>query len=60
MKASLEFTQELLPLIKIQKKDSEEAREMKKLKKVIIFEVCHEDSRSLTREILANAIQTEE
>lgn len=57
---SLKFTQEILTLIKISPEESEEVRELKKLKKVLIFEICHEDARPLTRETIAEAIQTEE
>lgn len=57
---SIAFTKKILPIITLKKTDNEEEKELKKLKKVIIFEVCHEDSRSLTLETLSRAIQTQE
>jgi hypothetical protein len=47
-------------MIQINKEDSEEKKELCKLKKVIFFEICHEDSRPLTKEVIINALLTEE
>ena len=58
---SLSFTKNVvIPMIQIKKEDCEEEKELKKLKKVIFFEICHEDSRPLTKEVIINGILTEE
>lgn len=54
---SNEFINEYLPKIKILKTDTEEEREIKKLKKIILFEIVHEDARPFLKEIIGKYIQ---
>lgn len=56
MKKSNSFIQEFFPRIAIQKTDTEEEKEMKKLKKIILFEVGHEDARPLLPELICDAL----
>jgi hypothetical protein len=57
---SNEFLMQYLDHIKIRKTDTEEEREMKKLKKIILFEVVHEDARPFLKEIICKYIQQKE
>lgn len=54
------FISEYMDHIKVRKTDSEEEREMKKLKKIILFEIVHEDARPFLREVIGRYIQTKE
>ena len=54
------FIREYFPNIAIQKNDTEEQRELKKLKKIILFEVAHEDARPLLPSIVSEALLEEE
>lgn len=56
MENSSKFIQEYFPSIAIQKTDMEEKREMNKLKKILLFEVGHEDARPLLADIIAEAL----
>ncbi len=60
MEKSNHFIREYFPNIAIQKKDTEEQREMKKLKKIILFEVAHEDARPLLPGIVSEALLEDE
>ncbi len=57
---STAFSQEYLAKIKILKTDSEEQREMKKLKKIILFEIVHEDARPFLKDIVCKYVQQQE
>ena len=57
---SNKFIQEYLGHIKILKADTEQEREMKKLKKIILFEVVHEDARPFLKEVICKYIQQKE
>jgi len=57
---SVKFAKEYGETIKLRKTDSEEEKEIKKLKKIILFEICHEDSKSLLPDVIVKAIQEEE
>ena len=54
------FIREYFPTIAIQKLDTEEQRELKKLKKIILFEVAHEDARPLLPSIISEALLEDE
>jgi hypothetical protein len=54
------FIREYFPSIAIQKTDTEEQRELKKLKKIILFEVAHEDARPLLPGIISEALLDDE
>jgi len=47
MEASNRFVRNYLPTIAVQKSDTEVQKEIKKLKKILLFEVGHEDGRPL-------------
>ena len=57
---SNDFITEYLGQIKIQQSDSEKERELKKIKKIILFEIVHEDARPFLREIIGQYIQVKE
>ncbi len=57
---SNEFTQEYLGKIKIRSTDNEEEREIKKLKKIILFEIVHEDARPFLKEVIGKYVQQKE
>jgi hypothetical protein len=40
------FINDYLPSIKISEHDNEKTKEIKKIKKIILFEICHEDGRN--------------
>lgn len=50
---SSHFGRGYLDSIKIQKEDPKETRELKKLKKIILFEVIHEDARPFLPDVIA-------
>ncbi len=50
------FGQGYLDSIKIQKTDSKEQKEIKKLKKIILFEIIHEDARPFLPQVLTGAL----
>ncbi len=54
------FIEEYLGRIKIRTTDTEEQREMKKLKKIILFEIVHEDARPFLKEVICKYIQVKE
>ena len=54
------FVHEYLPRIAIQKTDTQEQKEIKKLKKIILFEVVHEDARPILPEIICEALLEDE
>jgi|GEM_PF-1085317 len=54
------FIEEYLGHIKILTADTEEQREIKKLKKIILFEIVHEDARPFLREVIGKYIQVKE
>ncbi len=54
------FIEQYLRKIKIQKTDTEEEREIKKLKKIILFEIVHEDARPFLKEVICKYIQVKE
>jgi hypothetical protein len=53
---SSQFGRGYLDSIKIQKEDPKETRELKKLKKIILFEVIHEDARPFLPDVIAWAL----
>ncbi|MCH8619511.1 hypothetical protein [Undibacterium sp. TS12] len=57
---SNDFIRDYFPTIAIQKTDTEEQKEMKKLKKILLFEVGHEDARPLLPEIISEALLEDE
>ncbi len=60
MNESNTFIREYFPSIAIQKTDTEQQREMKKLKKILLFEVGHEDARPLLPNIVTEALLEDE
>jgi hypothetical protein len=56
MESSNRFIRDYLPSIAIQKSDTELQKEIKKLKKILLFEVGHEDGRPLLPSIIAKAL----
>ncbi|MFA7284635.1 MAG: hypothetical protein WC004_02330 [Candidatus Absconditabacterales bacterium] len=54
---SCAFIDEYLEKIKIKKTDNEEQREIKKLKKIILFEIVHEDARPFLKDVICDYIQ---
>jgi hypothetical protein len=60
MERSNNFIREYFPSIAIQKTDTEEQKEMKKLKKILLFEVAHEDARPLLPNIISEALLEDE
>ncbi|GGX22455.1 hypothetical protein [Undibacterium macrobrachii] len=60
MKSSNQFIREYFPRIAIQKTDTEQQKEMKKLKKILLFEVGHEDARPLLANIVCEALLEDE
>ena len=54
------FIKEYLGHIKIRTTDTEEQREMKKLKKIILFEIVHEDARPFLKDVITQYIQVKE
>jgi hypothetical protein len=57
---SMRFSKEYLDRIKILPTDPEEVRELKKLKKIILFEIVHEDARPFLRDVVCAYIQQRE
>mgnify|MGYP003914432745 CR=1 FL=1 len=60
MNESNKFIREYFPSIAIQKTDTEQQKEMKKLKKILLFEVGHEDARPLLPNIVTEALLEDE
>ncbi len=60
MNESNEFIREYFPSIAIQKTDTEQQKEMKKLKKILLFEVSHEDARPLLPSVVNEALLEDE
>ncbi len=54
------FIKEYLPKIKISSEDSVEAKEIKKIKKIILFEILHEDARPFLPEVVLGALLRKE
>ncbi len=57
---SARFSLDYLDRIRIRATDSERDREVKKLKKIIIFEITHEDARPFLRDIICRYVQLKE
>ncbi|MDD2870404.1 MAG: hypothetical protein PHS49_00300 [Candidatus Gracilibacteria bacterium] len=57
MEESALFSSEYLERIKIKKSDSIEEKEMKKLKKIILFEITHEDGKPFLKDVISQGIQ---
>jgi hypothetical protein len=57
---SSKFIEEYLASIKIRSTDSEPERELKKLKKMILFEIVHEDARPFLSSVIGEYIQQKE
>ncbi len=57
---SNQFIREYFPSIAIQKTDTEQQKELKKLKKILLFEVSHEDARPLLPNIVNDALLEDE
>jgi hypothetical protein len=60
MEESNKFIREYFPGIAVQKTDAEQQKEMKKLKKILLFEVGHEDARPLLPSIINEALLEDE
>lgn len=56
MDASNQFIRAYFPRIALQKTDTEQQKEMKKLKKILLFEVSHEDARPLLPHIVSETL----
>lgn len=56
-KNQTEFALDYLKCIKIQKTDTEFQKEIKKIKKIILFEIVHEDARPFLKETICEYIQ---
>jgi hypothetical protein len=56
MEASNRFIRDYLATIAVQKTDTEVQKEIKKLKKILLFEVGHEDGRPLLPSIIAETL----
>ncbi len=54
------FIDEYLGRIRIRASDTEEQREIKKIKKIILFEITHEDARVFLRDVICRCIQIKE
>lgn len=54
------FIKEYLPTIKIAEKDNEKSKEIKKIKKIILFEIFHEDAKPFLPEIVLQALTRKE
>jgi hypothetical protein len=50
------FIKDYLSSIKISKDDNEITKELKKIKKIILFEICHEDARPLFPEVVLSCL----
>lgn len=57
---SARFSREYLDRIRVRKEDSERERELKKLKKIILFEIVHEDARPFLRDVVCRHVQQQE
>jgi hypothetical protein len=57
---SISFSQQYLESIRILGTDSTEQKEIKKLKKIILFEIVHEDARPFLRDTICHYIQVQE
>ena len=60
MERSSQFIRDYLPGIAIRKTDTEQQKEMKKLKKILLFEVSHEDARPLLPDVINETLLEEE
>jgi hypothetical protein len=56
METSNRFIRDYLPTIAVQKSDTELQKEVKKLKKILLFEVAHEDGRPLLPGIITETL----
>lgn len=54
------FIKEYLPTIKISINDSEKTKEIKKIKKIILFEIFHEDAKPFLPEVVLTALLRKE
>ncbi|AZP10706.1 hypothetical protein [Undibacterium parvum] len=60
MEKSNDFIRGYFPSIAVKKTDTEEQKELKKLKKILLFEVAHEDARPLLPNIVSEALLEDE
>ena len=60
IETSTQFWNDYLKGISIKKTDTEEEKELKKLKKLILFEITHEDSKPFMKDVIVSSILTEE
>lgn len=60
MDESNAFIREYFPRIAVRKTDTEEEKEIKKLKKILLFEVSHEDARPLLPNIVNETLLEDE
>jgi hypothetical protein len=60
METSCKFIREYLPSIAVRKTDAEQEKELKKLKKILLFEVSHEDARPLLPAVVSETLLEEE
>lgn len=51
-----QFISQYLNDIKLSENDNEKTKELKKIKKIILFEICHEDAKPFLPEIILNAL----
>jgi hypothetical protein len=54
------FIKNYLPTIKISEHDNEKTKEIKKIKKIILFEVVHEDAKPFLPEVVLSALLRKE
>lgn len=54
------FIEQYLPTIKISETDSIIQKEIKKIKKIILFEVCHEDAKPFLPEVILSSLLKKE
>jgi hypothetical protein len=54
------FLKDYMPMIKISEQDNEKTKEIKKIKKIILFEILHEDTRPCLPEVVLTALVKKE
>lgn len=54
------FLKDYMPMIKISEHDNEKTKEIKKIKKIILFEILHEDTRPCLPEVVLTALVKKE
>ena len=60
MEISNTFKDDYFKRIQINKEDTQEQKEIKKLKRVILFEITHEDSKPFMRDVIIQSLLTQE